>query len=373
MNILPTDYGTGCLPCSTQAGSPNICPEGEVPGSKGDPGTNGNPGAAGAGAFTTVTTAFTVPAINSSVAVVVGSTAWMAVGQIIFIQSAGSYRVASITDLTDASLTNLGYTGNATAGTVIASANRITAGGLQGPAGAIGSGVTSVALSVPSGFTVSGSPITSAGTIALISDPATTQGKVYASPASATGAATFRALVATDIPALPASKVTSGQIAIANGGTGQSTSQAGFNALSPITTKGDLIGNDGTNDVRVAVGSNGQVLSADSTAASGVAWKSLYAEVTTSTTPYTVLANDQIIGVNVAGVANILLPSAPFNGRIIVVKDESNAAGTNNITVSAGAGDTIEGASTKVISTNSGYLRIYYNATATKWFAIGAA
>lgn len=41
-------------------------------------------------------------------------------------------------------------------------------------------------------------------------------------------------------------------IAIANGGTGQTTATAAFNALSPSTTLGDIIYHDGTNDIRLA-------------------------------------------------------------------------------------------------------------------------
>jgi hypothetical protein len=63
-----------------------------------------------------------------------------------------------------------------------------------------------------------------------------------------------------------------GTLAIANGGTGQTTQTAAFDALSPLTTKGDLVAHDGTDNVRLAVGTNGYVLTADSTAASGVAW-----------------------------------------------------------------------------------------------------
>jgi len=64
----------------------------------------------------------------------------------------------------------------------------------------------------------------------------------------------------------------SGTVAIANGGTGQTSQTAAFDALAPTTTKGDLVAHNGTDNVRVAVGANGQVLVADSTAPAGVTW-----------------------------------------------------------------------------------------------------
>lgn len=58
---------------------------------------------------------------------------------------------------------------------------------------------------------------------------------------------------------------------IAGGGTGQATKGAAFDALAPTTTKGDLVAYSTTN-ARVAVGSNGAVLKANSGATPGVAW-----------------------------------------------------------------------------------------------------
>jgi len=65
----------------------------------------------------------------------------------------------------------------------------------------------------------------------------------------------------------------SGAVPIANGGTGQTTASSAFNALSPIIAKGDIIVGDGVNSSnRLAVGTNGYVLTADSSTATGVKW-----------------------------------------------------------------------------------------------------
>lgn len=58
---------------------------------------------------------------------------------------------------------------------------------------------------------------------------------------------------------------------IATGGTGQITKAAAMDALSPLTTKGDIIGYSTTN-TRLAVGSNGSFLVADSTQTTGLKW-----------------------------------------------------------------------------------------------------
>jgi hypothetical protein len=90
---------------------------------------------------------------------------------------------------------------------------------------------------------------------------------------------------------VPAS-IISGAVAIANGGTGQTTASAGFNALSPITTTGDLIVGNGTNSAtRLGIGTNGYVLTSNGTtatwsavASSGV---STFSAGTTGLTPST--------------------------------------------------------------------------------------
>lgn len=73
-----------------------------------------------------------------------------------------------------------------------------------------------------------------------------------------------------------------GTLPIANGGTGQTSQTAAFDALAPTTTKGDLIVNDGSDNIRLAVGTNNYVLTADSAQASGVKWAAVAAGTTVS-------------------------------------------------------------------------------------------
>jgi hypothetical protein len=65
---------------------------------------------------------------------------------------------------------------------------------------------------------------------------------------------------------------TNAAVTIGQGGTGQTGKTAAFDALSPATTKGDLIAYDGADNVRLGVGADTYVLTADSTQASGLTW-----------------------------------------------------------------------------------------------------
>lgn len=61
-------------------------------------------------------------------------------------------------------------------------------------------------------------------------------------------------------------------IQIADGGTGQATASDAFDALSPTTTKGDIIVRDGSSNTRLATGTYGQTLIADSNEPTGLKW-----------------------------------------------------------------------------------------------------
>lgn len=194
-----------------------------------------------------------------------------------------------------------------------------------------GSGtVTSVAATVPSFLSVSGSPITTSGTLAISysgtalpvanggSGATTAQSAINTFAGAVTSGSYLRGngtnvvmstIQATDVPtlnqnttgtaanitatsnstlttlsslSLPGSQVSgnisgnaanvTGTVAIANGGTGQTTASAAFNALSPITSTGDLILGNGTNSAtRLAIGASTYVLTSNGTTASWAA------------------------------------------------------------------------------------------------------
>ena len=77
---------------------------------------------------------------------------------------------------------------------------------------------------------------------------------------------------ATSPLTISAGNISLGTVPITKGGTGQTTKTAAFDALAPTTTKGDLIVFNGADNIRVGAGNNGQVLTVDSSTASGVKW-----------------------------------------------------------------------------------------------------
>jgi len=87
----------------------------------------------GINAFSITTVDFTQPAVGDLVAVTMQETAWIAFGQVLYVEHGGYYQAASVSP-TQAQLLNIGYPGNALAGANVPLGSYVSPAGLQGPA-----------------------------------------------------------------------------------------------------------------------------------------------------------------------------------------------------------------------------------------------
>lgn len=80
-----------------------------------------------------------------------------------------------------------------------------------------------------------------------------------------------------------------------------------------------------------------------------------------TSSPYTILASDDLIACNHSAALTLTLPaaSAVSEGRKFTIKDESGNASTYNITINRAGSDTIDGETSVVISGNYDSIDIY--------------
>ena len=135
-------------------------------------------------------------------------------------------------------------------------------------------------------------------------------------------------------------------LGISYGGTGQTTASAAFNALSPITTTGDLIIGNGTNSAtRLAIGTNGYVLTSNGTTAS---WQAATGTSATYTrTSFTATASQTTFSVTyTVGYIQVYL-----NGVLLNASDYTASSGTSIVlAVGANSGDILETIAYNVVS-----------------------
>lgn len=126
-------------------------------------------------------------------------------------------------------------------------------------------------------------------------------------------------------------------LAITNGGSGQTTKQAAFDAISPLTTKGDLIAYSTTN-ARLAVGTNNQIVVADSTQTLGVKYATISGTVTSAgiTSTTLIVTNSPITG---SGNINVAAPLSVAGNNLLINGDfqiwQRGAGGSAAIAVAA--------------------------------------
>lgn len=143
------------------------------------------------------------------------------------------------------------------------------------------------------------------------------------------------AAVLTSATGLPLTSGVTGTLPILNGGTGQTTATAAFNALSPVTTTGDLIIGNGTNSaIRLAIGASTYVLTSNGTTAS---WQAASGGVTTF-----------------SGGSTGLTPATATSGAITLAGTLAIANGGTNSTATATAGGASYGTGTAFAFTAAG-------------------
>lgn len=112
----------------------------------------------------------------------------------------------------------------------------------------------------------------------------------------------------------------------------------------------------------------------------GAAWVSLsgtgvggvgapaYSVVTVTTSPYTVLASNDVVVCNrtTLGPFTVNLPATPANGDQVRIKDGKGDADTEFITITATGGKTIDGAATLILDESFGARTLVFGDT-TAW------
>ena len=173
-----------------------------------------------------------------------------------------------------------------------------------------------------------------------------------------------------------ASNVT-GTVAIANGGTGQTTANAAYNALSPMTTTGDIEYRNGSSvAARLPIGTTGQVLTVAAgvpswatassggvtslTAGTGISLSGSTGAVTVTNSAPAVTAGEAKVWVNYKGTATRGI-NASYNVSSVTANSAgdytinfTNALADANYSVTGGAGNSASGNGYRWLALGSG-------------------
>ena len=241
-----------------------------------------------------------------------------------------------------------------------------------------GGSVTSVGLSLPSIFTVSGSPVTSSGTL---TGTLATQVKnsIFAGPSAGVDAApTFRSLVDDDIPnVLTVSKISNltsnGFVKTSAGdGTLSVDTNTYLTANQTITLSGDVTGS-GSTSITTAIAA-GVIVDADINASAAISISKLAASAITiagtSTSLGGSISRDTITGLSTTGVvkrtgANTLTAASVVNADI----DAAAAIAVSKLAASTISGVTL-GSNLNTLTIGTGLSGSSYNGSAAVTIAI---
>jgi len=296
--------------------------------------------------------------------VIYNGTAWVLVTPAAGVQSVNGAQGAVVLSMASANGFAGSYSGGTlTVSTTVAASPVVASNGTALIAGTTtGTGSTVVlatsptlvtpALGTPSAIVLTNATGTAAGltagtvtTNANLTGDVTSVGNATSLVATSNGTLTTLSALTTASSLSSVGTITSGTwngttIAIAHGGTGQTTAAAAFNALNPMTTTGDMIYESATNVAsRLPIGSSGQVL----TVVGGIpAWSATAATATN-------------------GKDTFVLSSTDITNQFVTLSHTPLANSTDLLI--QGAGDQLEGASYDY--TVSGATIVFKNGLAT--------
>jgi hypothetical protein len=203
--------------------------------------------------------------------------------------------------------------------------------------------VTSVGLALPAELTVSNSPVTSTGTLTA-AWASQTANKVFASPDGASGTPSFRSLVSADIPNLDASKITTGILPIARGGTNSGTALNGDRIM--VSSGGAIVESAALTNGQLLIGSTGVApVAANLTAGNGIT-------ITNGAGQITIAANSN--GTNKTRV-NLSATAYSYTGNAPAAGFTLSATSVINITILEAGSFPITATVTNINTVNNTY------------------
>lgn len=179
-----------------------------------------------------------------------------------------------------------------------------------------------------------------------------------------------RATITSSTGVVTASAVTATELGYVSGVTSAIQTQLNDKQdTSTLTTKGDIYVRDASGVIRLGVGSDDQILTADSSTASGLAWRAAnnFVFSVNSVSTNTSAVSGETYLVDTGSTVTITLP-APAADAHVRIKDSTGTANANNITVNPNGAETIDGAAS--FTMNSNYEAKIFVSDGTNWFVM---